>query len=170
MMKLTLVTGGLLSMLALQAHADYTTFRLQGEILKNTCVLKTTKLDVDFGAIDRDTLKRAGTSKPITFNIELDECDERISTTILMQFTGDTYPDRPDKLKLADSSTASGYAVGVYFDGQPILLNQPATPLLTVSEKKSVSIPFTSQLEVMDSQQANVGHVSANMNFMVLYE
>lgn len=169
-MKLTLAAGGLLSILALQAHADYTTFRLQGEILKNTCVLKTTKLEVDFGTIDRDTLRRAGTSKPVNFNIELDECDERISTTILMQFTGDAYPNHPDKLKLADSSTASGYAVGVYFDGQPIQLNQPATPLLTVSEKKSVTIPFTSQLEVMDSQQADVGHVAANMNFIVFYE
>lgn len=161
------------------AHADSTavnggTIHFQGEVVNAACAVDTASADqtVQLGQVRTAALSAAGmTSSPVGFNIQLDDCDSKVSTSASVAFTGVTDPTNTEALALESSAAGSASNVGVQvldragtaltFDGAtfgaPVTLNNGTSTL-----------PF--QARYIATGEATAGTANANANFKVQYQ
>lgn len=164
------------------AHADATidatvnggTIHFQGEVVNAACAVDTGSTDqtVQLGQVRTAALSAAGqTSSPVGFNIQLDDCDTKVSNQASVAFTGVTDPTNTEALALESSAAGAATNVGVQ------VLDRVGTPLTfdgaTFSEPLTLNdgtntLPF--QARYIATGVATAGTANANANFKVQYQ
>ena len=144
-------------------------FKFKGYILKGGCSVRQTE-EVSLGKIELDKLRSSGYSDSTPFKISFYNCDTVIDLAVAMRFTADTYSGVANKIKPSVSPDNTKYAIGVYFNNKPIVLNGDVLEPIGYSGKiEQFDMNFTARLEALDKKKLVPGHIEGSLFFEVEY-
>ncbi|MFP2239776.1 fimbrial protein [Pseudescherichia vulneris] len=170
-----------LVVLVTDAHAVYTPtapldINFKGNLIQNACSIKAgdENLQVAMRAhTDKDLYEKPRTSAT-TFQINLEECDPAIASSVRITFTGGPSEKLPGYLAVTGAESDMGFAIGI---------ETPAGKLLKLNDSESVheltlqsgsnSIALQAFLkaepEAITDKSVRLGEYSATAMFMLEY-
>ncbi|MGJ3353886.1 fimbrial protein [Providencia sp. Je.9.19] len=105
---------------------------LHGTLVEEPCTIKPgdEKVSLTFGPTPDKNLYAYGRTVSQDFEIKLSECDTSIGKSVKVTFSGTPNMALPGYLAIANTSTASGFAVGIeYADGTHLPIDQEGTKI-----------------------------------------
>lgn len=148
---------------------------LHGFLVEEPCTIKPgdDAILLDFGNVPDKTLYAYGRTTSEAFAINLIECDTSIGNSVNITFSGTPSLPLPGYLALQDSSSASGFAIGIEDDTGLLL------PINEIGEKLPLSngatqLKFKAYLKgepnAITQQQIKRGPFNAIATFKLDYE
>ena len=149
--------------------------KLHGFLVEEPCIIKPgdEAILLDFGNVPDKNLYAYGRTTSEAFSINLIECDTSIGNSVNITFSGTPSIPLPGYLALQDSSSASGFAIGIEDDAGLLL------PINEIGEKLPLSdgatqLKFKAYLKgepsAISQQQIKRGPFNAIATFKLDYE
>lgn len=151
------------------ALSDFMMIKIIAKAMNQPCMLKSGDelIDVDFGSIVGKEFQRSHRTKSKSFDIHLEGCDITVARDVKVTFSGDGDALSPSLLALSQDSTASGIAIGLEQDGNPLPLNQSSREIRLA--KGNNTLTFSAYIEALPDQEVVPGEFNATAIFELDY-
>ena len=176
--KKILLAMALSSLMAAGAHAASTDqghgkITFLGSVIDAPCSIEAKSLDqtIQLGAISKNQLSEGGKSTPVSFDIQLHDCDSATANKASITFNG-LAGDKTDGLDGAFAVTGQAAGVGVVIADMGGKVIKPSTKsALAAMNDGDNDLQFLAYVQGPTASDAVVpGNFGAIANFMMTYE
>ncbi|MFT2797347.1 type 1 fimbrial protein [Serratia sp. JSRIV001] len=164
------------ALLALSQGVQAAKMRLHGTLVAEPCIIPPGEetIPLDFGSVIDKQLYHNQRTRSWEFKLHLSNCDQTLSKSVQITFTGVENPALPGLLALDASSQASGIGIGVETEnGNPVPLNQLGThryPLAAGDNYLRMMAYVQGEPDAITNRTINRGPFSASMTFALTYD
>lgn len=145
------------------------TVTFHGSIIDAPCSISPDTVDqtVEMGQIASAQLASQGSSAPVPFSIDLENCDVTTAQSAQVTFNGTVDANDSSKTMLGLNGTASGAGI-VITDGSDVLPLGTASSAVNLSEGDN-TLQFTAYLQGDDASSVVPGEFNSVANFAMSY-